>query len=78
MLCFVFIGTTWVQELIWLVCNKGDVSKASSVPLDGRVPYVEYDTDGITSGLDVVSDLQCICYSMFIFEAACTYISYRK
>ena len=82
MLCFIFTGTTWVQELIWLVCNKGDMSKAHSVPLEERFPYMEFSVDGVTSGLDLVSELQfrasCICYFIFIFESACTYISYRK
>ena len=34
-------GTTWTQELVWLVQNEVDLEKAKSVPLDQRVPFLE-------------------------------------
>ena len=34
-------GTTWAQELVWLVQNDVDLEKAKSVPLDHRVPFLE-------------------------------------
>lgn len=34
-------GTTWTQEMIWLVCNDLDYEKALSTPLHARFPYLE-------------------------------------
>uniref|UniRef100_A0A182U0K0 Sulfotransferase domain-containing protein n=1 Tax=Anopheles melas TaxID=34690 RepID=A0A182U0K0_9DIPT len=34
-------GTTWTQELIWLVCNGLDFQRAKDVPLDARFPFLE-------------------------------------
>uniref|UniRef100_A0A240PJZ0 Sulfotransferase domain-containing protein n=1 Tax=Anopheles atroparvus TaxID=41427 RepID=A0A240PJZ0_ANOAO len=34
-------GTTWAQELIWLVCNEFDFQKAQDIPLDARFPFIE-------------------------------------
>lgn len=34
-------GTTWVQEMVWLICNNLDCEKASSIPVDERFPYLE-------------------------------------
>ena len=35
-------GTTWTQELVWLVQNDADLEKAKSMLLDQRVPFLEF------------------------------------
>ncbi|XP_065082227.1 luciferin sulfotransferase-like [Ochlerotatus camptorhynchus] len=34
-------GTTWCQEMIWLICNDLDYEKANSINLTNRFPYLE-------------------------------------
>lgn len=34
-------GTTWVQEMIWLICNDLDYEQALSTSLNERFPYFE-------------------------------------
>ena len=38
-------GTTWTQEMIWLICNDLDYEKAKSIPLIQRFPYLEFVTN---------------------------------
>ncbi|KAK2159292.1 hypothetical protein LSH36_155g06023 [Paralvinella palmiformis] len=47
-------GTTWLQELVWLVCNNGDTRKSRSVNLNGRIPFLEYKMGGGESGLEML------------------------
>ncbi|XP_022188003.2 LOW QUALITY PROTEIN: sulfotransferase 1C4 [Nilaparvata lugens] len=35
-------GTTWTQELVWLLSNNLDFEKASSIPLAERFPFFEF------------------------------------
>ncbi|XP_022192769.2 sulfotransferase 1C4 [Nilaparvata lugens] len=35
-------GTTWCQELLWLINNNLDYEKASQTPLDRRFPFLEF------------------------------------
>ncbi|XP_014681222.1 PREDICTED: amine sulfotransferase-like [Priapulus caudatus] len=35
-------GTTWTQEIVWLVCNNADRETANTVELDTRFPFFEY------------------------------------
>ncbi|KAJ8981898.1 hypothetical protein NQ317_007290 [Molorchus minor] len=35
-------GTTWVQEMVWLLVNNLDYQKAAEIPLDDRFPFLEY------------------------------------
>ncbi|XP_014681220.1 PREDICTED: sulfotransferase family cytosolic 1B member 1-like isoform X2 [Priapulus caudatus] len=35
-------GTTWTQEIVWLVCNNADTETANAVELDTRFPFFEY------------------------------------
>ncbi|XP_063893476.1 sulfotransferase 1C3 [Helicoverpa armigera] len=37
-------GTTWLQELVWLVANNLDFETARAVPLSKRFAYIEYPT----------------------------------
>lgn len=34
-------GTTWTQELVWLVANKLDFETAKKIPLTQRFPFFE-------------------------------------
>jgi len=36
-----FIGTTWTQELVWLIANNLDYEKARSIPHMHRFPLFE-------------------------------------
>lgn len=36
-------GTTWTQELVWMVVNNCDEATAASIPLALRAPFLEYD-----------------------------------
>ncbi|XP_046641045.1 sulfotransferase 1B1-like [Daphnia pulicaria] len=36
-------GTTWTQELVWLIVNGCDTEKAKQIPLQMRSPYLEGD-----------------------------------
>ncbi|KAK2165925.1 hypothetical protein LSH36_44g07040 [Paralvinella palmiformis] len=51
-------GTTWAQELIWLLNNNADMKKALSVPVYERIPYVEYKSDGVHSNLEMLLKTQ--------------------
>lgn len=34
-------GTTWTQDMIWLICNDLDYKTATKVLLDNRFPFLE-------------------------------------
>ena len=40
-------GTTWTQEMMWLICNDLDYERARSITLDDRFPFLEYDSINI-------------------------------
>lgn len=35
-------GTTWTQELVWMVANDLDYEKSNSIPLTERYPFLEF------------------------------------
>ncbi len=35
-------GTTWTQEMVWLICNDLDYETARAEVLNKRFPYLEY------------------------------------
>lgn len=35
-------GTTWAQEMVWLICNDLDYETARGEVLNKRFPYLEY------------------------------------
>jgi hypothetical protein len=36
-----FLGTTWTQELVWLIANDLDYEKARLIPQIQRFPFFE-------------------------------------
>lgn len=47
-------GTTWVQEIVWLLMNNGDVTKARETLQDIRVPFLELDISKTPRFIDIV------------------------
>ena len=41
-------GTTWIQEVVWLLCNGLNVTAAEK-DISERFPYLEYPTPGMTT-----------------------------
>ncbi|XP_066140381.1 sulfotransferase 1C4 isoform X1 [Euwallacea fornicatus] len=37
-------GTTWTQEMIWLLCNNLDYNRAAELPLTARFPFLEFSS----------------------------------
>ncbi|XP_050301971.1 sulfotransferase 1B1-like [Anthonomus grandis grandis] len=35
-------GTTWTQDMVWLLCNNLDYDKAAKIPLTERFPFLEF------------------------------------
>ncbi|CAH1793190.1 unnamed protein product [Owenia fusiformis] len=46
-------GTTWMQEIVWLIYNGVDIEKAKQSPLDERCPFME-----IAPKIDFITDMQ--------------------
>jgi hypothetical protein len=42
----IFSGTTWLEEIIYLVLNDGDITKSQELPIYVRIPYLEGRWDG--------------------------------
>ncbi|XP_014665737.1 PREDICTED: sulfotransferase family cytosolic 1B member 1-like, partial [Priapulus caudatus] len=40
-------GTTWTQEIVWLVCNEADTEMAKTTNLEDRFPCLELPVPGI-------------------------------
>jgi len=36
-----FTGTTWTQEMVWLIANNLDFEKARRIPQTHRFPFLE-------------------------------------
>lgn len=53
-------GTTWTQEMVWLIGNDLDFEKAKEIPLIERVPFFESPAIGsipLTSSIDLIASL---------------------
>ncbi|CAG9773792.1 unnamed protein product [Ceutorhynchus assimilis] len=37
-------GTTWITEMVWLLCNDMDYEKAAEIPLVTRFPFLEFSS----------------------------------
>ena len=35
-------GTTWTQEMVWLLANNCDIERARQITLGARSPFIEY------------------------------------
>ncbi|VVD02247.1 unnamed protein product [Leptidea sinapis] len=40
----IFNGTTWVQEMVWLINNELDYDRAKAVTLNNRFPFLEMES----------------------------------
>ena len=45
-------GTTWTQEIVYLLMNGGDVEEARSRDINDRFPFMEWQTPGEVSCVD--------------------------
>jgi hypothetical protein len=43
------LGTTWVQEIVYLIKNNLDFDKAKASVLEDRFPFLEYPYPGVKS-----------------------------
>lgn len=51
-------GTTWLQEVLWLIMNNGDLKGASEKPVYFRSPFLEFkDTTLNEIGLDLAEQV---------------------
>jgi len=51
-------GTTWLQEIVWLIKNNADTVAASSIKLDQRFPFLEFrGFDGVAQ-IDIAEKLE--------------------
>nr|XP_039253514.1 sulfotransferase family cytosolic 1B member 1-like isoform X4 [Styela clava] len=45
-------GTTWMQEIVWLICNNADIKAAKSETVTGRSAFLDlFDVDSDSKGL---------------------------
>lgn len=47
--CLLALGTTWVQEIVYLIGNKMDFEGAKKHVLETRFPFLEYPYPGLSS-----------------------------
>ena len=45
----VILGTTWVQEIVYLINNQVDLVEARSRVMEDRFPYLEYPYPGLNN-----------------------------
>ncbi|XP_077971817.1 sulfotransferase 1B1-like isoform X1 [Styela clava] len=46
-------GTTWIQEITWLICNNSDTVAAKKCPLQNRFPFLEMASLSNNSALGI-------------------------
>ncbi|XP_052126965.1 luciferin sulfotransferase-like [Frankliniella occidentalis] len=59
-LSFPKCGTTWTQEMVWLLGNKCDTETARSTPLAFRFPFLDFTPLGIPEGEDFVDTVEIV------------------
>ncbi|CAD5121806.1 unnamed protein product [Dimorphilus gyrociliatus] len=43
---FMKSGTTWMQEIVWLIMNFKDIDAAKKIEIYNAIPYIEIDVNG--------------------------------
>ncbi|XP_077969902.1 sulfotransferase 1C4-like [Styela clava] len=53
-------GTTWRQQIVWLICNNADINVAKDKPLSSRIPFLETIdmTDNVSLGIQTLEKWQ--------------------
>lgn len=60
-------GTTWCQEMVWLVCNDLDYEKARNVSLSKRFPFIDITAlRDLPAGVDPYADSLTMSSPRFI------------
>ena len=55
---FTILGTTWLQEVLWLIMNNGDLKGASEKPVYFRSPFLEFKDTALNEvGLDLAEQV---------------------
>ncbi|XP_077970071.1 sulfotransferase 1 family member D1-like isoform X2 [Styela clava] len=51
-------GTTWMQQIVWLICNNADTNVAEDKPLSSRIPFLEAVdmTDNVLLGIQMLEN----------------------
>ena len=52
---FCFTGTTWTQEIVYLLMNGGDVAEARSRDINDRFPFIELHEPGQVPWVDTLA-----------------------
>ena len=51
-------GTTWLQEIVWLIMNDGDFKGAAEKPVYFRSPFLEFKDETLNEiGLDLAESI---------------------
>lgn len=50
-----YTGTTWLQEIVWLIENEADIDRAAETPIMSRCPLMELQIPGKAANLDELS-----------------------
>ena len=57
-LCLTLSGTTWLQEILWLLMHDGNFAEASKTPVYLRSPFIEFKDDVLgEDGLDLANKM---------------------
>nr|XP_039254000.1 sulfotransferase family cytosolic 1B member 1-like isoform X3 [Styela clava] len=53
-------GTTWIQQIVWLICNNADINVDKDKPLSSRIPFLETVdmTDKVLLGIQTLEKWQ--------------------
>ncbi|PSN34020.1 hypothetical protein C0J52_19861 [Blattella germanica] len=63
-------GTTWTQEMVWLLMNNLDFETARATKLDERAPFLEYSCQNSTAS-ETAKLGDTVCYSEQLKSPRC-------